>query len=103
MYVCSARGWRTENSPPPPPQLDYKPDGSNYSLMMAELQEAQKPMEIRALWGPFLGHCGVPFWSLVGGGPFRFVDQRTHISSIHELKDHGLILGAGPQKNSRLP
>jgi hypothetical protein len=92
MYVCSARGWRTENSPPPPPQLDYKPYGSNYSLMMAELQEAQKPMEIGALWGPFLEPCGG------GGGPFRFVDQRTHISSIHELKDHGLILGAGPQK-----
>jgi hypothetical protein len=68
MYVCSARGWRTENSPPPPPQLDYKPYGSNYSLMMAELQEAQKPMEIGALWGPFMGPCGVPFWSLVGEG-----------------------------------
>lgn len=27
---------------------------------MAELQEAQKPMEIGALWGPLMGPCGVP-------------------------------------------
>jgi hypothetical protein len=47
----------------------------NYSLMMAKLQEPQKPMEIGGL-------VGVPLdlWT-----------KEPYI--IHELKDHGLILG----------
>jgi hypothetical protein len=52
------------------PQLDYKPYGSNHSLMMAKLQEPQKsPLEIG-------GPCG-------GGVPLDLWTKGQYISSMN--------------------